>query len=215
MSAVATTTRGAVHLEAACMEKACSDLAFKMRNQLDTPNYTLGVALMPVPESLEAWRAEHRTARKRADRAQRLGYRFDTIDRSQHNDALHEINTSLPERQGRPMSAGYLQRHNHGALPHYPCDRHAIRTYGILEGDTLRAYLSLYVVGDLRLVSMILGHGDHLRNDIMYLLWQGLIEQQAGTSGFLYYNVWSSGKDGLRYYKERVGMAPADVEWQL
>lgn len=204
-----------INLEAACLNQGCADLAARMRNQLDTPNYTRGVALMPVPETLEGWRAEHRTARKRADRAQRLGYRFETIDRSQHNDALFEINTSLKRRQGRPMSAGYTQRHNHGALPHYPCDRHAIRTYGVLDDTALRAYMTLYVIGDLRLVSMILGHGEHLRNDVMYLLAAGMVEQQAGTGGWFYYNRFDSGTDGLRYFKTKLGFGPADVEWQL
>jgi hypothetical protein len=215
VTVTAIDTKVTVALEAACLEPACSELAFRMRNQLDTPNYTRGVALMPVPASLDEWRAEHRTARKRADRADRLGYRFATIDRSQHNDAIHEINTSLSTRQGRPMSDGYVKRHNHGALPDYPCDRHAIRTYGVLQDETLRAYLSLYVVGDLRLVSMILGHGDHLDNGIMYLLFHGVVAAQAGAGGWFYYNRWDSGEEGLRFLKARLGFTRADVEWRL
>jgi hypothetical protein len=31
---------------------------------------------MQLPASLEEWRDAHKTARKRADQAQRLGYRF-------------------------------------------------------------------------------------------------------------------------------------------
>jgi len=211
-----TIERTVLNLEAACLEQACSDLAFRMRNQLDTPNYSRGVAVMPVPATLAAWRDEHRTARKRADRAERLGYRFDTIDRSMHNDAIHDINTSLAERQGRPMSAGYLKRHNHGALPEYLCQRHRVHTYGVLDYvGVLRAYLSLYRVGDLALVSMILGHGDHLRNDVMYLLAAGMIADQAGQGGWFYYNRWDSGEDGLRYFKSKLGFVEGDVEWRL
>jgi hypothetical protein len=188
-----------------------------MRNQLDTPNYSRGVALLPVPDTLGEWRDQHRTARKRTDRAQRLGYRFDTIDRSQHNDAIHEINLSLPERQGRPMSAGYLKRHNHGKLPHYHCDRHRVETYGVLDYvGTLRAYLSMYRVGDLVLVSMILGHGQFLNDGIMYLLFQGTVAAQAGQGGSFYYNRYDSGREnGLVFYKERLGFSPGDVEWVL
>jgi hypothetical protein len=62
---------------------------------------------------------------------------------------------------------------------------------------------------------MILGHGDFLRDDIMYLLVQGVIDDQAGTGGILYYNLHSSGQDGLRYFKERLGFSPANVEWVL
>jgi hypothetical protein len=206
--------RTAIALEVRCLESGCRELAERMRDQLDTPTYTDGVSIMPVPESLEAWRAEHRTARKRADRASRLGYRFEPIDRSLWNDAIYEINTSKSERQGRPMSDGYLTRYEHGALPDYPCARHSIHTYGVLD-ESLRAYLTLYRIGQLALVSMILGHGEHLRNDVMYLLFQGVVEEQAGQGGFFYYNRHDSGTEGLRFYKERVGFAPAEIEWVL
>lgn len=210
MSAVATDTI-TVNLEADC----CDELAVRLHAQLDKPKYTRGVALMAVPESRAAWEEEHRTARKRAWRAERLGYRFAEVDMSLYNDDRHEINTSLDTRQGRPMGEGYLVRRNHGPLPDYRCDRHRIHTYGVIAGRHLRAYLSLYRVGELAMVSMILGHGDYLRDDIMWLLFAGTVEMQAGQRGFFYYNRWDSGLDGLRYYKQHVGFAPSDVEWSL
>jgi hypothetical protein len=213
--AVTQTITVAVNLEAACEYATCADLAFRFKKQLGVPTYSRGASILEMPATHEAWRSEHRTARKRADRSVRLGYRFAEIDRSTLNDDIHEINLSLPERQGRPMSDGYLQRHNHGPLPSYPCDRHRVHTYGVLEGDRLRAYLALYRCGDLGLVSMILGHGLHLRNDVMYLLAAGLIEQQAHHGGVLFYNSHASGTDGLRYYKERIGFRATDVEWQI
>lgn len=170
---------------------------------------------MRVPDTLQDWQAEHRTARKRAWRAQRLGYEFAEVDMSLYSDDRHAINTSLPERQGRPMADGYLVHRQIGRLPDYPCDRHRIHTFGVLHGDTLVAYMTLYRVGDLALVSMILGHGDHLANDIMYLLFAGMVEHQAGMGGHLYYNTWRSGTDGLRFYKQRVGFREADIEWSL
>ena len=216
MSVAEAAVTVGVRLESACLEPACTELAWRMYRQLDTPNYRNGVALLPVPDTLGEWRDLHRTARKRADRATRLGYRFDSIDRSQHNDAIYEINTSKESRQGRPMTAGYLRRVNHGPLPDYPCDRHRVETYGVLDYvGILRAYLSMYRVGELVLVSMILGHGAHLKNDVMYLLAAGMIERQAGQGGFFYYNRWDSGEDGLRYFKSKLGFAAADVEWLL
>lgn len=212
-TAIATSVR--IDLLDGCSEPGCLELAWKMKNQLDVPNYSIGMSLMRTPGSLDEWRADHRTARKRADRSLRLGYEFREIDRSQFNDDLHEINTSKRRRQGRPMSAGYLTKHVHGKLPEYPCDRHNIRTYGVLQGRTLVAYMTLYRVADLGLVSMILGHGDHLANDIMYLLFAGMVEDQAGNAGTLFYNRHDSGTDGLRYYKERVGFTGGDIEWLL
>lgn len=208
-------TETVLHLEAGCGHDACADLAHRMKNQLDVPNYTHGMAVMPCPDTFEEWQADHRTARKRAWRSERIGYTFAEVDMSRYADDRHAINTSKQERQGRPMSNSYLRRVEIGRLPHYPCDRHRIHTYGVLEKDTLRAYMTLYRVGELGLVSMILGHGDHLSKDIMYLLFAGMVERQAGQGGWLVYNRWDSGTDGLRYYKARVGFEEQDIAWSL
>ena len=49
---------------------------------------------MPVPASRDVWREEHRTARKRADRAERLGYEARVIKREEYDEDIFEINTS-------------------------------------------------------------------------------------------------------------------------
>jgi hypothetical protein len=211
----ATATRTTVNLEAICHDQACADLAFQFRNQLGTPNYSDGISLLELPDSVQEWRDQHRTARKRADRAERLGYRFEEIDRSQYADDIFDIHTSLPERQGRPMDASYQIRRSYSPLPDYPCDRHRVHTYGILKRDRLRAYLALYRVGELALISQILGHGDHLRADIMYLLALGLIREQIPQGGWFYYNRHDSGTEGLVYYKERLGFRAGNIQWNL
>lgn len=213
--ATLTCRKVAISLEAGCVSPACSDLAFRFKKQLDVPKYSRGVSLLSVPSTLNCWRSEHRTARKRADRASRRGYEFASVDYSQHNDAIHDINTSKQIRQGRPMSAGYLERHNHGPLPDQPCPRHRIHTFGMLKNSVLRAYLTLYRVGELALVSMILGHGDCLDDDVMYGLFGGVVAEQAGQGGTFFYNRHDSGEDGLRFFKERLGFTEGDVEWRL
>jgi len=191
----------------------CRTFAANLHEKIKAPKYQEGVSVMAVPASLDEWRLAHRTARKRADRCARLGYTFDHVDLSVHADDIHAINTSLPSRQGRPMSDGYLHRIERSKLPDYPCGRHNIRTYGVLHASVLRAYLTLYRCGELALVSMILGHGDHLRDDIMYLLFAGVVADQAGKGGIFYYNRHDSGTDGLRFFKERLGFAEGSVEW--
>lgn len=208
----AVAERTTVDLVGDCIDPGCLSLVENLHGKLDIPNYTIGVSLMAVPDTLQEWRDAHRTARKRADRSRRLGYDFAEIDRSQFADDILEINTSLSHRQGRPMSEGYYHPST-GQLPHYPCPRHNIRTYGVLQGEQLRAYLTLYRLDQLALISMILGHGAHLRADIMYLLAAGIIEDQAGLGGWFYYNRHDSGTDGLRYYKERIGFAEREIEW--
>jgi hypothetical protein len=212
VSTAVATERVTIDLDFGCCG---SDLATRIHEQLNVPKYTHGMSLMPCPDSLADWQAEHRTARKRAWRSERLGYRFAEVDMSLYADDRYEINTSKQERQGRPMTDGYRAHTRIGRLPDYPCDRHAIRTYGVLQGDTLRAYMTLYRVGDLGMVSMILGHGDHLRHDIMYLLFAGMIGEQAGAGGTLFYNRHDSGTEGLRFFKERLGFRAGDIDWRL
>lgn len=198
-------------LEASCAELACTAFARDLLALLNTPHYTRDASVMPLPATYAEWAAGHRTARKRAARAARLGYRFSEIERAFYADDIWAINRSMPERQGRPMSAGYLERQEFGLLPDYPCPRHRIATYGVLEDEELRAYLVLYRSGKLAVISQILGHGDHLAGDIMYLLAAGVVAAQVPLGGALYYNRHDSGTDGLRYFKERLGFRPDNL----
>jgi hypothetical protein len=207
-----TATR--ISLALGCDHASCSEFGFPLLHQLSNGYETCSVLSMPA--SVKDWRAEHRTARKRADRATRLGYRFSAIRREQYDDDIYEINTSLDQRQGRPMSAGYRERTHFMPLPEYPCARHAIRTYGVLDvRGTLVAYLWLYRAGELALVSSILGHGEHLANDVMYLLFQGVVGAEHELGGWFVYNREDSGTDGLRYFKHKLGFAGMEVEWAL
>jgi len=210
MTATATVAT-AISLELGC-QPGCEDFSGRLFLQLSRGNYDR-CSVLQIPETLEGWRAEHRTARKRADRCERLGYRFAPIRREEFSEDIYRINTSLPERQGRPMSHSYQQKQSYAPLPDYPCPRHRINTYGVLTGSRLVAYLWCYRVGQLALVSSILGDGDHLRGDIMYLLMQGCIEHEADQAGYLTYNRHDSGTDGLRFYKERCGFQETPVEW--
>jgi hypothetical protein len=203
-----TAERTAISMEIGC----CKDFAGPLYLQLSRGNYR-ECSVMRLPETVGEWRDEHRTARKRASRAERLGYAFDTIERERFSEDLFAINTSLDSRQGRPMTEAYQRPVEHGPLPEYPCARHAVRTYGVLKDGRLVAYLWLHRAGDLALVSTILGHGDHLANDVMYLLMQGVIDKESWFGGMLVYNRHDSGTDGLRYFKERIGFAEQVVEW--
>lgn len=191
----------------------CLDLAGPLYRQLADGRYDK-CSVMPLPSSLEEWRSEHKTARKRADACQRLGYRFVRVTRHERADELWAINTSKPNRQGRPMSEGYSQRPSVEPDPEWTCERHGIHPYGVeTEDGTLVAYLWLYRAGQLCLVSQILGHADHLENGVMHLLWQGMLASEPPDNGYLVYNRHDSGTDGLRWYKERVGLSETPVSW--
>lgn len=208
-----TVTRS-VSLELGCSD-VCDEFAGPLLQQMGSGRYN-ECALLPLPRDVEQWRAEHRTARKRADRAYRRGYRFTSVRRHERAAEIQAINLSAPERQGRPMSAGYRQPPTEAPLPAYGCLRHAVRTYGIEDtAGTLVAYLWLYRAGQLALVSQILGHADRLNDEIMYPLMQGTAANEAALAddGYLIYNRYDSGTDGLRFFKDRCGFRPVELEW--
>lgn len=200
-----------------CDKLGCSEIAVPLLNQLSS-GYEV-CAAMPLPRALHDWRDDHRTARKRADRARARGYWTGDLKREKWADDIHKINVSRPSRQGRPMSAGYRERQEFGALPDYPCSLHAIRTSGVWSADGDRArlcgYLTMYRSGDLVLVSQILGHADHERNEVMYLLFEYALKREiyVGVPAVVVYNRWDSGTDGLRFFKARLGFEEMAVEW--
>jgi len=216
VSAVLEAPTRAVYVEllAGCSDPTCHAFATPLHRQLDSGAYS-ECSVLRLPASIEEWQLAHRTARKRAWRAERLGYRFAEIARHEYVDDIFDVNTSMKERQGRPMSAGYHVRPSASPDPLYPCPRHGVHPYGVLLDETLVAYLWCYRSGDLGLVSSILGHGEHLRHDVMYLLMRGAIERELEHGGFLVYNRHDSGTDGLRFYKERCGFEPTEVAWAL
>lgn len=196
----------------------CAALAAAEFPQLASGRYTYPASILRLPASIEEHLAAHRTFRKRAARARNLGYRFAEVARELYEDDIYRINTSAPERQGRPMSEGYTRPVKFSPLPDYPCGRHAIRTYGVLAAGRLGlvAYTWVYRIGDLVMFSQILGHAAFLAHDIMYELMRGALAAEiAHGPGVAFYNRHDSGTPGLRYYKERVGFRPGRVDWRL
>lgn len=210
----------AVSMEAECQGgEECERLAARTFAQLNTDQYRWPCSVLEIPSRITEWEAAHRTARKRAWRCERLGYRFQPVQRHLHEQDVFEINTSAPERQGRPMSDSYQRpvRYDPNEQLTHGCARHGIHTYGVLDpGGRLRAYTWVYRVGDLMMLSQILGHHDHLKNAIMYLLLRGSIAAEVRNGpGVAFYNRWDSGSDGLRFMKERCGFQPAEIRWSL
>ncbi len=207
---IATGT--SISLELQCLPD-CHTYAEGMLGQLSGGKYDRG-SLLEIPESMDDWRAEHRTARKRVWKAERAAFTADVLFREFHADDIHEINTSALHRQGRPMNPAYLERQEFSPLPVYPCGRHAIRTSGVFDGPRCVAYLLMRRCGDLALISMILGHDDFLDKGIMYQLFEFALEREIEHGpGVVFYNRHDSGTEGLRFFKERCGFSEQPIEW--
>ncbi|MGC8634414.1 MAG: hypothetical protein ACP5VP_07080 [Candidatus Limnocylindrales bacterium] len=182
--------------------------------------YEAGCSILVTPPTFDAyWSSPHAYwMRQRVRRAGRDGFAFAPIERDDYLDDIYAINTSLPERQGRPMAEAYRQRPApQGPLPAFPCPRHALRRYGVLREGHLYAYAWVYVIGEMCLFSTILGHGEQMRSGIMALLVAEAVRDLMASAGLRYamYNLHASGTDGLRFFKEQMGFAPYDVRWVM
>jgi hypothetical protein len=209
---MSTLTATRIGLQVHCADPTCTEFAWPLLQQLSSGYDECAVLDL---RGLEVWRDEHRTARKRADRAKRRDYEFGTIKRHNWAQDIYAINTSATYRQGREMSAGYQQPPSTEPLPNYPCSLHGVHSYGVFDHASARlvAYTFIYRSGDLALVSQILGHAAHLANEIMYLLVQGVVAAESQLGGYLTYNRYDSGTDGLRFFKDRCGFERTQVEW--
>jgi hypothetical protein len=181
-------------------------------------HYGTGTSVGVIPDTYEQWLDDvGQYTRRRLRRAQRDGYTFGPIERDDYLDDIFEINTSMAERQGREMDENYRKRPGpFGPLPEQPCPRHRLCTYGVLDKDgKLVAYTWVYVTGEMFLTSTLLGHGDHLNNGVMFMLIGGVVDDLISTAGvtyFVYERHWS-GTEGLRFFKEQVGLRPHNVHW--
>lgn len=124
-------------------------------------------------------------------------------------DDVYEINTSAPERQGRPMSSSYLVQPSPIQVPYDLCGNyhHHIFYGGFDKQDTLRCYAAVAVVGDIAILNTILGHA----HDKPFGIINGLIAYinadllHLGNAKYINYLDLVSCGIGLRNFKESVG----------
>lgn len=147
-------------------------------------------------------------------KARRRGYSLAQIDRNDHVDAIHDINTSMASRQGRPMDASYREKKSRfETQSHY-------RYFGVFSKQgKLMAYCNVGRYGNFAAFSQLLGYRNNdgvmhlLVTDIVSLL---LLEFQAGDGPeFLMYDTFFGAQPGLRQFKTMLGFAPYRVRYSL
>jgi hypothetical protein len=174
---------------------------------------SIGVALLPLDEvgDVDAYLATHRTTRKRVRRAERLGYTTGVFEPDERRDELLAIHASIPERQGRPIDAEYLDPDAAYTTAPY------IEYLGVFAGDRLVAYSMLYYVGDVVAMFRVMGHGDHLDDGVMFLLGAGIVAHVKAThpeTRYVFYDMFFGAGEGLRSFKARLGFQPHYVRWK-
>ena len=166
-------------------------------------------------------------------RARRLGYRCSPVEPQMHLSEIREINLSKPSRGGRAMRRQYragendLRRHYDAFMSpgQSRCPTHNRQFWGVFapDGGPLVGYIHLEHCGNYVRYSRLLGHGDHLRYGVMYLLHYCVVEKLLGTDMqyILYGGMFNRGEGGgLWRWKTRALFEPRILiydeagEWQ-
>lgn len=143
-------------------------------------------------------------------RCEKMGYTLKKINPNDELESIYKINTSSQERQGRKMGKSYLNR-----VDHWPNDE-VNQWYGIYSSDgRLVAYMWLYLVGEMVLINRILGHKDHLKNNVMYLMTTKVIAGFINSNKIKYvmYDTFGRSENGLVLFKKRIGFKPYTVNF--
>jgi hypothetical protein len=145
-----------------------------------------------------------------AKRARGRGYRLRHIDRNAYVDDIHAINTSLDERQGRPMDAKYREKQSHfDTLAHF-------RYYGVFNAeDRLVAYANLGHYGNFASFSQLIG----IRNNdgIMHMMVAGIVSELIGEQRvrYLMYDTFFGAQPGMQTFKKILGFRPYRAKYAL
>jgi len=178
-------------------------------------NKTIGAALIDLARFpattayLDAIQGKNKGA-WHAKRARSRGYVCQEIERNDHIDAIHAINTSLDTRQGRPMDDKYLVKNaRYERQPHFDY-------YGVLNDEgRLVAYANIGRYGNFSAFSQLIG----LRNNdgIMHLLVVDIIARliERQRVRYVMYDTFFGAQSGLQQFKRILGFEPYRVKYKL
>ena len=144
-------------------------------------------------------------------RAQKKGYTFSRIKAEYYIKDIHRINLSLDKRQGRKMDESYLR------TPKIKEGRNN-KYFGVFKEDQLVAYILLSEYDEFTQISQLLGHGEYLKDGIMYRLVYKAIEYIftiENTPKYIMYDSFWGNSDGLALFKRRFRFEPFHINWKL
>ncbi|ALK96695.1 hypothetical protein [Massilia sp. WG5] len=178
-------------------------------------NKSLGAALVDLTrfasrdqylESIKGRNSGEHHARKARSR----GYVVVEIDKNAFIDELHEINTSLDSRQGRPMDDSYREK-----ITHYARAKN-YKHFGVLNpAGKLMAYSDVGFFGNFVAFDRLLG----LRNNdgVMHLMVTDIVGQliESRTYAYLMYDTFFGASPGLQAFKKMLGFEPYRAKYSL
>ena len=144
-------------------------------------------------------------------RCLKLGFEVSKFNPNLEIESIFAINTSMSERQGRQMDSSYsiLQKEWPSGENH--------SWYGVYNADKqLVAYAWIYEVRELITVNRILGHGNYMKDNIMYLLLTEVVTTYIDQKRVKYmmYDTFGKHDNGLVLFKKRIGFEPYTVNFQ-
>jgi hypothetical protein len=178
-------------------------------------NKTMGAALIDLgrythpPAYLDDIAGKNRGG-WHARRARSRGYVCTEIDRNAHIDAIHAINTSLEERQGRRMDGKYLEKVTRfERQPHFSY-------FGVLNPEgQLVAYANIGRYGNFSAFSQLMG----IRNNdgIMHLMMVDIVTRllEEKQVRYVMYDTFFGAQPGLQQFKRILGFQPYRVKYSL
>jgi GNAT superfamily N-acetyltransferase len=177
-----------------------------------------GIAMLRLPDSFQEYLEGGRMQTLRTNRKHALdsGYRFGTFPIGTYREQAMKVNLSMSLRQGRPMASHYAEEDLFANL--LPPEA---QIFALLDkAGALSAYAYVPICGEVAVVHYLLGHADHLRHGVMYLLIsevvRELIEQkrERGMPEWLMYDTFYGRGAGLYYFKRRLGFNSHIVRWK-
>jgi hypothetical protein len=147
-------------------------------------------------------------------KVERKGYRFCSIEWSDHLVEIYAINVSKSMRGGIPMTEEYRSFPPRlKPEPIHGCNAHNFECYGCVCGNRLVAYCAIHYCGELAIIRNVLGHAAHLPDGIMNGLMAHVARACAlrGIVKYLNYLTLHSRTRELDGFKKRVGFEPKAV----
>lgn len=178
----------------------------------------IGAALISLPAVADSFMigAAYADARRKARRAEKAGFVVRSCKASDHKDAILAINRSALVRQGRSIWEDLLAEQEVHAYCEQPLNCH-----GVFDAaGHLRGYVQWANAGEAVVFCRLMGHADHLKSGMMFLLVAEIVRHAIGESRrpggprWLQYSMYWDGTDGMRRFKREMGFRPYRVTWR-
>lgn len=183
------------------------------------PAKYFGVALCPVQKEPDWYfNAIEASGRRNVRKALKLGYTFRRFDYNAHLDDITAIHRSTDVRQGKALPSSLMAPATPIKNPVSQDPKHDYPYFGVFKDDTLVAYLSCLVAGELSAIETIYGHASHQENGVVPLLLTSSaheISTRHPSVRFINYGTYYGAGSSMQRFKRKFLFQPHRVKWRL